>query len=124
MPVGLALRRGRFGLSGADAMALLALLGLLRCALDPLDNVYYHVPLLLALIGWDALSPGGLPLRTLTGLAVALLFRQWALHLTDADLVAYNNAYIAVVVFVGAAIAAVLFRPRRRFTPYPAPAAA
>ena len=38
---------GRSRLSGPDAMALFALLALLRCALDPVDNVYYHLPLLL-----------------------------------------------------------------------------
>ncbi|HEX3174329.1 MAG TPA: glycosyltransferase 87 family protein [Solirubrobacterales bacterium] len=122
VPLGLAARRGRLGLSGADAMALLALLALLRCALDPLDNVYYHAPLLLALIGWDALAPRGLPLRALAGAAIALLFRHWSLHLTD--LVAYNDAYVAVVVLAGAAIAVTLFRPGRRFTAYPAAAPA
>jgi 5-hydroxyisourate hydrolase-like protein (transthyretin family) len=39
--------RGR-ALSREDALALLALLLLLRCALDPNDFDYYHVPLLLA----------------------------------------------------------------------------
>ena len=35
LPIGLALRRGRFHLSGEDAFALFALLALLRCALNP-----------------------------------------------------------------------------------------
>lgn len=118
LPLGLALRRGRFGLSGADAMALFALLALLRCVLDPVDNLYYHLPLLLGLIGWDAFATRGLPLRAMTGAAVALLFRQWSIHLTD--VVAYNDAYIAVLALVGAAIAIALFRPGRRFTAYPA----
>ena len=60
VPLALALRRRRFGLSGADAMALFALLALLRCALDPVGNLYYHEPLLLALLGWDAFSARGL----------------------------------------------------------------
>lgn len=39
-----------------DAVLLLALLLLLRCALDPWDAVYYPVPFLLALLVWDASS--------------------------------------------------------------------
>jgi hypothetical protein len=109
LPLGLALRRGRFGLSGADAMGLLALLALLRCSLDPVDNLYYHEPLLLALIGWDALAPRGLPVRGLAGAAVALLFRRWSLHLDDVG--AFNDAYITVVLVVGLAVSAAVLRP-------------
>jgi hypothetical protein len=38
------------------AFPLLALVMLLRCALDPADNGYYHVPFLIAVIGADAIS--------------------------------------------------------------------
>ena len=38
------------------ALPLLALLFLLRCTLDPVDNAYYHLPLLLALLAWETLS--------------------------------------------------------------------
>jgi hypothetical protein len=37
-------------------LALLALVMLLRCALDPADNGYYHVPFFLALLAADGLS--------------------------------------------------------------------
>lgn len=37
-------------------LPLLALVMLLRCALDPADNGYYHVPFLLALLAADALT--------------------------------------------------------------------
>jgi hypothetical protein len=36
------------------ALALLALLLLLRCMLDPSDHVYYHVPFVLALLAWES----------------------------------------------------------------------
>jgi hypothetical protein len=111
LPLGLALRRGRFALSGADAMGLLALLALLRCGLDPLDNLYYHEPLLLALLGWDALSAGRLPLRGLACTAVALFFRNWSYHLTD--VVAFNGIYVFVIVFAAAAISLSLFRRKQ-----------
>ncbi len=108
VPIGvMLLRRGRT-LSGADAMALFTLLALLRCALDPVDNVYYHLPLLLGLAGWDALSPRGLPLRSLVGGALALFFWDWSHHLND--VAAYNAAYIAVIVPAGVLVAIALLR--------------
>jgi hypothetical protein len=48
----LALRRRR----PVDALALLAGLMLLRCALDPWDHAYYHAPFLAALITWEAVE--------------------------------------------------------------------
>jgi hypothetical protein len=118
LPVALALRRGGFALSGADAMGLLALLALLRCGLDPLDNLYYHEPFFLALIGWDALRPGRLPLRTLAGTAIALFFRNWSLHLTDVT--AFNDLYVFVIVVAAAAISLALFRPKQLASTVPA----
>jgi hypothetical protein len=38
------------------ALPLLAFVLLLRCMLDPLDNAYYHVPFLMAIIAADALE--------------------------------------------------------------------
>lgn len=111
LPLGLALRRGRFRLSGADAMGLLALLALLRCALDPVDNLYYHAPLLLALLGWDALDPGRFPLRSLAGAALAFLLYDWSHHLTN--VAAFNDVYVFVAVIAMAAISLALFRPGR-----------
>ncbi|HET9677386.1 MAG TPA: glycosyltransferase 87 family protein [Solirubrobacterales bacterium] len=106
IPIGLGLRRRSFALSGPDAMALLALLALLRCFLDPVDNVYYHAPLLLAVIGWDALACRGLPLRSLLATAVAFVFREWSLNLQDLHL--YNYAYISLMLTAAAAIVASL----------------
>jgi hypothetical protein len=108
LPIGLALRRGGLHLSGEDAFALLALLALMRCALDPWDNAYYHVPLLLALIGWDALSSDRLPIRGLAGAGIALLFWHWSHNLSD--IAVFNLAYIAVAVSVGVMIVGSLLR--------------
>jgi Glycosyltransferase family 87 len=38
-----------------DPLALLTLLMLVRCALDPWDHAYYHAPFLAALIAWEVL---------------------------------------------------------------------
>jgi hypothetical protein len=43
----------------------MALLLLARCALDPVDIGYYHLPLLLALFALDATRARGLPLLSL-----------------------------------------------------------
>ena len=43
-----------------DALLLLALVFLARAALDPWNNVYYHVPFLFALIAYEA-SSGACP---------------------------------------------------------------
>lgn len=102
LPLAVAAYRGSFGISGSEAMALLALLALLRCALDSVNNIYYHVPLLVALVGWDALAARGLPLRSLLAAAVASVFWSWSQDLTD--VAAYNYAYIAVVILAGTAI--------------------
>jgi hypothetical protein len=42
--------------SAAACMALLALVFLLRCLLDPADFIYYQLPFVLALAAWEALS--------------------------------------------------------------------
>jgi hypothetical protein len=110
LPLLLARSRGGFQLDGGDAMALLALLALLRCALDPVDNIYYLEPLLLALLGWDALSSRSLPVRSLLGVAAALMLRQWSLHLDDVS--TYNYAYIALFAGVGGMIGIFLWRPK------------
>jgi Glycosyltransferase family 87 len=103
--------RGSFGLDPERAIALLALLALLRCLLDPVDNLYYHAPLLLSLLAWDAVRPlGRLPLRGLCGAAVVLLFWRWSDNLGSID--AFNLAYLAVVVGAGALIASHAFGHR------------
>jgi Glycosyltransferase family 87 len=53
VPLSFALLR-RTRRSSADCLALLALLFLLRCMLDPSNHVYYQVPLLIALVAWEA----------------------------------------------------------------------
>jgi hypothetical protein len=64
------------------ALALLALLFLLRCVLDPMTVGYYHLPFLLALVAWEAHSRRGLPVLTLLSSGVLLFLvtqLQWGL---------------------------------------------
>jgi hypothetical protein len=47
--------RRRRGAPWHEALLLLALLLLLRCLFDPLNNVYYGLPFLLAILTWESL---------------------------------------------------------------------
>jgi len=106
VPLAVSLRRG-LPLGGSDAFALLALLALLRCVLDPVDNLYYHEPLLLALFGWDAFTARGLPLRSLLGVGIALLFWHAWHDLSDPG--AFNLVYLAAAAGLGLALLSSLF---------------
>jgi hypothetical protein len=108
LPLAVARRRG-LPLSAADGFALLALLALLRCVLDPVDNLYYHAPLLLALIGWDAFASRGLPLRALLGVAAALALWQQSHGLTDPA--SFNALYLVAMAGLGAWLVSSFFRP-------------
>ena len=67
--VALRASRGR-AVEVAEALALLALLMLARCALDPLPLAYYFAPLLLALAAWEGLRRDGLPVGALLSAGV------------------------------------------------------
>ena len=110
VPLAVALRRRSFGLTGSEAMAMLALLVLLRCALDPVNNLYYHEPLLLALAGWDATSRRGLPVRALGAALVFELLSRWQQQPFDPH--EFNAAYLTIAVAAAIAIAVALLRPQ------------
>jgi hypothetical protein len=81
----------------SDALALLALLFLIRCLLDPWNLVYYHLPLAVALVAWEVKADREWPLLALAVNAAAwvsfvtyderttngpfLLYMAWALPL-------------------------------------------
>lgn len=56
---------------GAPALALLALVMLLRCVLDPIDNSYYHLSALFAVAAWETLGRGRMPVVALAAAAAA-----------------------------------------------------
>jgi hypothetical protein len=121
LPLGLLLwrRSGR----GADPVALLALLFLLRCVLDPVDQGYFHAPFLLALLAWEVsggkLRMGGLPAATVAAAAcLALTFD--ALQARGFDPWQIDGLYLAWTGAVGWYLLSELrLVPRPAFTAHP-----
>jgi hypothetical protein len=88
-----------------DALALLALLFLLRCVLDPSNHVYYQVPFVLGLAAWEA-RVRGIPVLSLVSLA-----GFWLIFHTvsgTGSLTAQYLAYMALVVPLVGYLAAVI----------------
>jgi hypothetical protein len=74
-----------------DALLLLALLMLLRCWLDPWDNVYYPLPFIFALLTWEVTVARRLPLCAAAATAYTwLIFWDLPSHLSpDAQAVSF-----------------------------------
>ncbi len=66
-------RKGDETKGNVDVLALLALVFALRCALDPWNLVYYHLPLALALLAWETRRGSDWPVLTLAVTALAWL---------------------------------------------------
>jgi hypothetical protein len=95
-----------------DVLALLALLFLLRCLLDPVNNAYYHVPFLLSLVAWEGLTRRGAPVVSLLcGAAIyyAIYKAGWV-----EDIAARNALYLLATLPAGVWLAARLYLPSRR----------
>ncbi|MBS1886843.1 MAG: DUF2029 domain-containing protein [Actinobacteria bacterium] len=116
VPLALWAWRGEFHLALEKAVALVALLALLRCALDPVDNLYYHAPLFLSLVAWDAVRPiDRLPVRSLLGLALVVVFWRWSNNPPgNPDL--FNLVYVVAASGAAAMIVARLFGRREART--------
>jgi hypothetical protein len=106
--------RRRQGLGPEDTLALLALVLLLRCLLDPLNNDYYHAPLLAFLAAWEGLRTRGLPVLSLLAAAAlwATLRSPWlSPHALGEQFQLVNNAlYLAWTLPLAAWLAFVVFR--------------
>ena len=102
-----------------DALALLALLLLLRCALDPNDFDYYHVPLLLALGAWEGLSrPGRPPWATLAAaIGTGIAFLPYAAAFRDL----YDFALFTQLAYMAWAVPLAVYLGRVALNPQPQP---
>jgi Glycosyltransferase family 87 len=105
-------RRGGFEGDGATerALALLGLVLLLRCALDPGNLEYYGVGALLALCAWEGLARAGPPL--ITPLAMVA---NWALFgpITGLDDTRITIAFLGLNLCFGLYLALASFAPGR-----------
>jgi len=93
-----------------DVLGVLALIFLLRCMLDPWDNVYYHLPLVVALAVWEARRGRSLPV-----LAVTVTAACW-LSFVVYDERTGNGLYIAYLAWtvpLAIGLAVTLLRPAR-----------
>jgi hypothetical protein len=93
-----------------DAFALLALLFLERCALDPWNVHYYHLPMLLALLAWEIRRGRTVPLVTLfASMAVWYSFVTYTVHYGLGPYL----LYLAWTLPLAAGLAVALLRPQR-----------
>jgi hypothetical protein len=99
-------RRGREFVR-TQALALLALAFLLRCVLDPVDNAYYHLPLFMSVLAWEATTrPRRLPVVTLTAAAAMWLYFDHVLPVATAGLA--NAVYLGLAAALGTYLGFVL----------------
>ncbi len=98
---------------GEQVLALLALLLLARCVLDPWNNVYYALPFLLTLLAWEALCvPERLPVVSLAASALVWVTFEQAPAWLSPDL--QSALYLAWSLALGAWLARATFAPRAR----------
>ncbi|MEO8687104.1 MAG: hypothetical protein ABI611_02660 [Solirubrobacteraceae bacterium] len=72
----------------ADPLALLALLLLLRCVLDPWNNTYYVLPCVLALAAWEPMRYGRPPLLALATVVATFISMERIFDVAPLDVVA------------------------------------
>ncbi len=72
---------------GEQGLALLALLLLLRCVLDPWNVIYYELPFVLALLSWETLCrPERPPVLAISASLMTWATFQWAPHWLSPDM--------------------------------------
>ncbi|HEX2016319.1 MAG TPA: glycosyltransferase 87 family protein [Solirubrobacteraceae bacterium] len=98
--LGALMLRARRPFCVSEALAALAFVLLLRCALDPWNAPYYSVPLLIALCAHDATARRGLPLLSTFGALGLWLTLLKVPSLGDPLL--WNAAYLSFAVALGA----------------------
>jgi hypothetical protein len=119
IPLGILLARRRP--EARDALGLLALLFLARCALDPVDNGYYHLPFLLTLASWEGLRREGLPVLSLVSATVLWVMVK---HVPADQVDAASAAYLAWAAGTATVIARAVYGPVRKPARAKAPAGA
>ena len=91
-----------------DALALLAMLLLVRCWLDPWDIVYYTLPAVVALLAWEMTTTRRIPLAAAAATALVWLVFQYLPDHVDTD--AQALAFLVPSTLALLALAAVVYR--------------
>jgi hypothetical protein len=94
-----------------DALALLALILLLRCMLDPLTYSYHHAPFLIALVAFEAIRRRGVPVLAI--LASGALWLTGSVIAPTGDPHLLNRFYILWTLPLAAYLVLTLFFPAR-----------
>jgi Glycosyltransferase family 87 len=92
-----------------DVLALLALLLLARCLLDPLTYSYHHFPFLLTLLAWEGLRRRGLPVLGMLATLALWLMGYVIDPSTDPNVI--NRLYIAWTVPLASYLVLSLYFP-------------
>jgi hypothetical protein len=100
----------RRGSRSSEPLGLLTLLLLMRCVLDPWNNIYYSLGFLSALLVWEVLSRRRPPLLTLASTALVWVSFQELPGRVSAD--AQSAAYLAWSLPLLGGIALWLYAPR------------
>jgi len=89
-----------------NALALLALLMLLRCGLDPWDLVYYQLPFIAALLSWETVVKGRAPVGAAIATAAAYaIFEQLPYHLSaDQQALAFTIPCLVALLVLSATV--------------------
>ena len=112
VPLSLLWVRTRRATSGReDVLLLLALVLLLRCMLDPFNNIYYALPFLMALLSWETLVARRAPALTLGSTAILWLIFQKLPGQVTPDL--QSLAYMAWALPLALGLALRLYAPRQ-----------
>lgn len=117
VPLSLLWRRVHGSAGGCiDVLLLLALLFLARCVLDPANNVYYHLPFVLALLAWEALRSARPPVFATVAVCVIWMNFQEVRFMVTPD--------VGWIVYMALALPALVVLAWATFRPagQPAPA--
>ncbi len=101
-------RRGR---DRTDALALLALILLMRCLLDPWNNPYYELPFVLALLAWECTRGVAVPILATIVTGLCWLTLVFAPRHVAPDV--YSVLYLAWAVPCALLLGLRVYAPRR-----------
>lgn len=94
-----------------EALLLLVLLFLLRCALDPWDNWYYPLPFVLALLTWEVVRESRAPIFTLLATIAIWALTRWTVPARGFTTDTQSVLFLLVTLPALSAIAATLYVP-------------